>query len=166
MTITPEPWNGIYTQPNGLYEYLPQGKRQNGIHGYDHWERVVQNGLTLARCNGADRLVVSLFGWLHDACRENDNDDFEHGKRAAQLAVQLQGRVFDLDDMQLGELLYALELHDKGFTDRNITIGTCWDADRLDLPRVGVLPDTLLMSTQAGKMLAVEVRHRYSQPSI
>ena len=30
--------------------------------------------------------------------------------------------------------------HSVGRIDRNITIQTCWDADRLDLPRVGTEP--------------------------
>jgi hypothetical protein len=33
----------------------------------------------------------------------------------------------------------------------NPTIGCCWDADRLDLSRVGIEPDTELMSTDAGR---------------
>ena len=31
------------------------------------------------------------------------------------------------------------------------------------LPRVGIIPDPLLMSTKAGKALATEVQYRYSQ---
>jgi hypothetical protein len=34
------------------------------------------------------------------------------------------------------------------------TIGTCWDADRLDLPRVGIWPSAALLSTDAaGELL-------------
>jgi len=35
--------------------------------------------------------------------------------------------------------------------DGAISIGTCWDADRLDLGRVGVIPSVNFMSTPAGK---------------
>ena len=28
------------------------------------------------------------------------------------------------------------------------TVGTCWDADRLHLPRVSITPDPVLLSTQ------------------
>ena len=31
------------------------------------------------------------------------------------------------------------------------TIGTCWDADRLDIGRVGIIPHERFMSTAAGK---------------
>ena len=151
-------YNGIYTNPNGLADYLPMNV--GGPHGYGHWDRVCQNGLTIARINGADELVVSLFAWLHDACRENDFDDPKHGWRATLLAQELNGVVYELDDIQLGKLLWALELHDKGGTDEDITVGTCWDADRLDLPRVGILPDPKLMSTDVGKSLARKLRIR------
>jgi hypothetical protein len=35
--------------------------------------------------NGADKLGVSLFSYLHDARRENEGEDEEHGSRAATL---------------------------------------------------------------------------------
>lgn len=153
-------YNGVYTKPNGLADYLPLSV--GGSHGYDHWERVCQNGLTIARINGADELIVSLFAWLHDARRENEYSDPEHGRRATLLAQELNGVVYELDDIQLGKLLWALELHDKGGTDTDITVGTCWDADRLDLPRVGILPDPKLMSTDIGKLMAREMRVRWA----
>jgi uncharacterized protein len=36
----------------------------------------------------------------------------------------------------------------------DVLIGMCWDADRLDLTRIGVTPDPALMSTPAGKRAA------------
>ena len=38
----------------------------------------------------------------------------------------------------------------------NPTIDCCIDADRLDLPRVGITPDPERMLTEAGKLLAEE----------
>jgi uncharacterized protein len=34
------------------------------------------------------------------------------------------------------------------------SIGTCWDSDRLDLGRVGIIPDPAYMSTNMGRELA------------
>jgi hypothetical protein len=36
----------------------------------------------------------------------------------------------------------------------DVTIQTCWDADRLDLGRVGIRPDPARMGTEAGKRIA------------
>jgi uncharacterized protein len=159
--IEPKPYNGIYNCPNGLHPHI--GRGFSDCHGYEHWERVVQNGLTMARCNGADQLVVSLFAWLHDSRRENDDHDPKHGARAASMAIDLQGKVYDLSTEQMDSLVWALVAHDNGKVSRDITVGTCWDADRLDLPRVGIIPDPLLMSTAVGKAMAQEVQHRYTE---
>ncbi|MCA9794566.1 MAG: hypothetical protein KC910_22315, partial [Candidatus Eremiobacteraeota bacterium] len=45
--------------------------------------------------------------------------------------------------------------HEKGRVSQDPTIGACWDADRLDLDRVGKAPDPDLMSTPTGKKLAL-----------
>ncbi|TML82741.1 MAG: hypothetical protein E6G09_09645, partial [Actinobacteria bacterium] len=46
---------------------------------------------------------------------------------------------------------------DRGLTTTNPTIGCCWDADRLDLGRVGIEPDPELMSTIAGPERALRI---------
>jgi len=42
----------------------------------------------------------------------------------------------------------------EGYHD-DVTIQTCWDADRLDLGRVGIIPDPDRMCTGMGKQLAL-----------
>ena len=64
----------------------------NGIHGVKHWSRVRANGLALAKVNEANTMVVELFAFLHDSCRENDGHDPHHGARAAELALSQIGR--------------------------------------------------------------------------
>jgi uncharacterized protein len=118
------------------------------LHGLAHWRRVTRYGLVLAaETPGADREVVSLFGLFHDAMRATDGDDPEHGSRAALLADALSG----LAGERLDLLLWACEQHAAGETTDDPTVGCCWDADRLDLPRVGVSPDPGLLSTRAGR---------------
>jgi uncharacterized protein len=122
------------------------------IHGQDHWRRVADVGLELVRATpGADTGVVLLFAVLHDYLRRNDDDDPEHGVRAAKLAEDLPGLVEPLGEERRRELGEALTNHDRGMTTGNPTIGCCWDADRLDLGRVGIEPDQEMMSTAAGR---------------
>lgn len=124
------------------------------VHGPAHWRRVEQNGLWLTERTGADVLVVRLFAWFHDCKRVNDYTDPEHGKRGAAYAAELRGRLFDLEDAAFESLAYACIWHtDKDHAD-DITIGTCWDADRLDLGRVGAIPSADFMSTAFGKQVA------------
>lgn len=124
------------------------------IHGPDHWQRVMDNGLELAKRNGADEVVVRLFAIFHDAERWNDGHDPEHGQRAAQLVKQLHGEMFEIDEVSLDLLCVACEYHHQGGTTDDLTIGTCWDADRMDLTRVGARLDPKLMSTEVGQTFA------------
>ena len=113
---------------------------------HEHWSRVAANGLALAtETTGADKHVVSLFALLHDSMRENDSYDPEHGLRAAGLALELFA-LLKVDHHQLQCLTRALAEHDRGQVSDDPTIGCCWDADRLDLPRVGTTPDPRFFS--------------------
>lgn len=123
----------------------------DSVHGPAHWKKVEQIGLTLADENGADKKVVSLFAWLHDSCRENEFTDPKHGPRAAELASSLRGKLFRLNDDQFEKLVYACKHHADGLVHEDVTIGTCWDADRLDLGRVGETPAEEYMSTDCGR---------------
>lgn len=111
-----------------------------GVHGVYHWARVWENGLRLAEQTGADPEVVRLFALFHDACRVNEAVDPGHGARGARLAEALRGRYFELDDKAFACLVEACERHTDGLLDADVTVQTCWDADRLDLARVGIRP--------------------------
>jgi len=127
----------------------------DGIHGLAHWERVRENGLRLAGSTGARTDVVELFAYLHDACRHNDSRDPEHGPRGAGLAGRLAGNAFDMDAEGLALLVAACTGHTRGETAAEITVATCWDADRLDLARVGTTPRPERLCTDAARDPAI-----------
>jgi uncharacterized protein len=112
----------------------------DGFHGFYHWMRVLQNGRQLAKAENANIKVVELFSLLHDTQRRNENYDPEHGMRAAQFARTLRGSWFDVTDTEMELLREALIHHSEGYTDGDVTVRVCWDADRLDLGRVGIEP--------------------------
>ena len=126
----------------------------HSVHGPDHWRRVEQNGLWLATQTGADILVTRLFAWFHDAKRENEYTDPDHGRRGGEYAISLRGKFFDLEDAAFESLVYACTWHTDGEFSNDPTIGTCWDSDRLDLGRVGMIPSSKFMSTAFGKEVA------------
>ncbi|MFO7710090.1 MAG: HD domain-containing protein [Desulfobacterales bacterium] len=123
----------------------------HSIHGPVHWQRVESFGLKIAERSGADVAVVRLFALLHDACRLDDGDDPEHGPRAAALLHRIVPSVFAIDPKRFELLEHAVRHHTSGLVSDDPTIGACWDADRLDIGRVGIAPDALYMSTAAGK---------------
>ena len=122
-----------------------------GIHGVSHWARVAENGLRLSPLTGANAHVVELFAALHDACRKNDDHDPGHGPRAAKLATRLNGRFFSLAPPELNLLVIACRHHTDTRKHSDPTVQTCWDADRLDLFRVGIQPDPMFLNTKAAR---------------
>jgi len=123
----------------------------HGIHGVSHWARVRLNGMLLAQHTGARTDVVELFAFLHDSQRCHDGRDREHGKRAASYVLALQGEVVHLDREGLEILTYACASHSDGHTEADVTVQTCWDADRLDLGRVGIRLDASRLCTPASR---------------
>jgi len=123
----------------------------DGDHGIAHWARVLESGLRLAEETGANNEVVQLFAILHDSQREHDGDDPKHGPRAAVFALDLRGLLFTLPDHEFRLLHRACAGHTHERTHPEITVQTCWDADRLDLGRVGIFPDPSRLCTDVAK---------------
>jgi uncharacterized protein len=124
---------------------------REGIHGVPHWGRVLENGRRLSAVTGADPAVIEMFSVFHDACRWSDGWDPEHGPRGAALAQRLRERL-GLDDGQFSELISACEFHTSGpGAEASVTVLTCLDADRLDIPRVGMSIRPDLLCTAAGR---------------
>jgi len=124
---------------------------RHSIHGPAHWARVRYNGLLLTRDSGADWQVVELFAFIHDSQRYDDGYDPDHGPRAAEYASRTCGRLFQLSDAQLDLLVKACMGHTHERLTPCVTVQTCWDADRLDLARVGIIPDPYYLGTDLAK---------------
>ena len=128
-----------------------------GIHGVNHWARVNRNGLLIAKDNEADKSVIEYFSFLHDSRRFDEDYDPDHGKRAAEFAFSLRDSYVILSDASFSLLVIACEGHThEGYHD-DVTIQTCWDADRLDLGRVGLIPGPGRMCTGIGRQLALDI---------
>ena len=105
-----------------------------------HWARVLENGRRLSEVTGAKIHVVELFSVFHDSQRVNEGFDDGHGRRGAKLARELCGIAYEFSDEDFDLLFKACDLHTEGHLNGDITIKTCWDADRVDLGRVGITP--------------------------
>jgi uncharacterized protein len=123
----------------------------DGYHGVAHWARVYENGLRLCQITGANVEVVRLFAIFHDSKRENEGHDPDHGSRGAEFSQELRGKLFAMPDAEFNLLHRACVGHTHELTHPDITIQTCWDADRLDLGRVGITPHPSRLCTAAAK---------------
>jgi uncharacterized protein len=122
-----------------------------GTHGVGHWARVAENGLRIAEVTGADREVVTLFALFHDSRRVNEDRDHGHGLRGGEFARSLRGTLIDLDDTRFDLLFEACRRHTDRQTTGDPTLLACWDADRLDLGRVGITPEPGRLCTDAAR---------------
>lgn len=121
-------------------------------HGEQHWKAVAYAGQKLAaQVEGCDAGLVLLFALFHDSQRFNEFHDPEHGLRGGMLAREMNPTALQLDADRLDLLVDACTRHDKGQVTDHPTIGVCWDADRLNLPRVGISPDPQLLSTSPAR---------------
>lgn len=129
-----------------------------GIHGAPHWERVRRNGLRIAAVTKASTRVVELFAFLHDARRWHEGGDREHGARAAVLVRELGTEQLAISAEEVELLAYACRHHSDGLIEADVTAQACWDADRLDLGRIGIRPDPERLCTAAAKRFCVDSR--------
>jgi uncharacterized protein len=85
----------------------------------------------------------------------DDAYDGEHGPRAVEFIDRcIAEKRFELDAERLEKLRMACRLHTTERQTGDITVDTCFDADRLDLGRVGIYPMEEKMATDAGKKIA------------
>jgi len=124
----------------------------NGIHGISHWARVYEIGVRLAATTGANPTIVQLFSVFHDSCRHGEGTDPQHGPRGAELASHYRSTHLHFLTGDEFEMLHAAcRLHTSALTHEDITVQTCFDSDRLDLGRVGTIPDPQYLCTDAAK---------------
>jgi uncharacterized protein len=132
-------------------------------HGLPHWQRVERNGILLSLENGRIRediniKVVRFFAYLHDKCRLDNWTDWEHGVRSADMLSSIRDTILkDFTDEEVGLLEKACRYHTTEHRTGNPTIDVCFDADRLDLDRVGIVPDPKRMATEQGSYYAENI---------
>ncbi len=124
------------------------------IHGIRHWDHVYKYGQRLLT-EDVNPVVVGLFAYLHDSCREDDGMDIHHGERAAEWINTLRDSYLkDIPDKDIELLQTACKLHTTVQKTGNPTVDACFDSDRLDLWRVGIIPDPDRLATERGKEIA------------
>lgn len=122
------------------------------FHGPAHWARVAQHAQAISAALQVSPLVPVLFAWVHDSQRLNDGHDAWHGLRAARFVAEHRATLFAFLSESDGLLLqHACEKHSDGLVSDQPVLQACWDADRLDLGRVGTVPDPAFMGSAFAK---------------
>ena len=99
----------------------------------------------------ADLEVVEHFAVLHDVMRADENRDIQHGNRSADFVRQIADDWVHLGTVRQEQLIEACTYHSMGRLTHDVTIQTCWDADRLDLGRIGTKPSPTYLGTKIAR---------------
>lgn len=138
----------------------------NSVHGISHWDRVSKNADSLWTSD-VNLLVVKAFAYIHDVEREDDGYDLQHGPRAAALVDNIRdSELAFLNDDEILQLKKACELHTTTLRTDDATVNACFDADRLDLGRVGITPNPDKMATAQGRILAEKIAENYPEEDL
>ena len=101
------------------------------------------DGLLLAKHYTVDTEVVQWFAFIHDLeRRDGDIVRCSHGQQRWRRSTMNSCA----DSDQLATLQACAE-HSDGWVEAEATVMVCWDADRLDLGRVGIYPSARYLCT-------------------
>lgn len=135
------------------------------MHGELHWRAVARAGLRIRDlAPRLDPRVMIAFGMLHDCRRETDDWDPEHGERAALVASRSCPLKRLLGAEGRAVVAEACRLHERGMSRPDAPeLGACWDADRVNLVRLGFRLDPryfTILSREDGTLDAVAAQTR------
>lgn len=148
-----------------------------GDHGVFHWERVFLNALVinnrLPEFNRVDQVLLMLFALFHDSRRVNEHEDPGHGARGADLLNQyIELYVFHFNKLfnskDIANTKAACRDHTDKIHSTERLIQICFDADRLDLGRVGITPNPayLNMRESTDKLLISQCIENSRKPTL
>lgn len=138
----------------------------NDDHGIKHWERVYHNTQLLSNYYNIKSDVFELFSLLHDSKREDEYEDLKHGKRAALFVKELvNSEIINISKEDKNRLVFACSNHTvtntKAKLFNDLIVQICFDADRLDIGRVGIIPEEKYFCTDFAKELVRTEKYHY-----
>ena len=133
----------------------------NGCHGLGHWERVAGYARIIAAAENLDEWFMLLFAYFHDCQRLSDGRDLQHGPRAADYLMTWTPEALELSEADQHRLAFACRYHTREIPTDDKTVRACWDCDRLDIGRVGIIvnPAFLFTETARGILASGEIVH-------
>lgn len=128
--------------------------RWETCHGLAHWNRVARYGGFIARREGLEERILTLFAYFHDCQRLSDGRDPDHGPRAADYLLTYSPEELGLSAADHDRLVLACRHHTFEIETEDMTVKACWDSDRLDIGRIGYQPDPARLFTETAKAIA------------
>ena len=141
-------------------EILPEVRKiskqpEKGFHGLSHTRQVALFAVDVALSIGQDPIPVLFAAGLHDAARDNDAYDLQHGPASVPLAMKIFETPLGkhLSPELRERVCVAIRDHTIGMNAADPISACLWDADRIRLSwRRGY--DPKFFSTPRGRELA------------
>lgn len=121
------------------------------IHGVQHLRQVAFLAGRFAYSLNVDYKTAIIGGYLHDCARSDDGGGNSHAHESAFLAKRIIETNWSSTDID--KIFYAIYYHADGLNTNDPFIGCIWDADRLNLVRLGLIPKVELLSTEFAKRI-------------
>lgn len=119
------------------------------IHGINHLRQVAYLAGRFAYSINECEETAIIGGYLHDCARENDGNGNSHAHESALLATKIISKFYP--EINIERVYNAIFFHADGLITDDPFIGCIWDADRLNLVRIGIIPKVELLSTEVAK---------------
>lgn len=135
--------------------------RHLAVHGVSHLMSVAATAARIAHATGEDVMSATVGGFLHDCARQNDGNGEGHARESAQMARSIIVKHFG--ELDVNRICSAIADHAAGKTTADGLAAAIWDADRLDLARLGIVVDPAYLSTAlARRLLRFRRLHGYT----
>lgn len=126
---------------------------KEGLHGIEHVRKAAENARILAGAECPDFYDDAVLGaYLHDIGRTEDGAGNLHAISGAKIAEKMLKKHWSHLDCE--RIVYAIRYHADGLVSDDPLVGAIWDADRLELGRVGIPMSAVKFSTKTAKEMA------------
>lgn len=124
----------------------------SNIHGIKHLRKVAYLAGRFATCLNTNIEAAVIGGYLHDCARIDDGVGNHHAHKSAVLAEKILNEIYP-NYVESKTIYNAIYSHADGLISDDKIIGCVWDADRLNLIRLGIIPQLDLLSTPVARRL-------------
>lgn len=119
------------------------------VHGIKHLRTVAYLSARFAYSFNLEIKPIILAGYLHDCARNNDDSGNIHAHQSAHLAKDIIEH--NWPNLYREKIYETIFFHADGLTTNDLFTGCIWDADRISLIRLGIVPRIDMLSTELVK---------------
>lgn len=131
-------------------------KTRDSLHDLYHALRVIENGFIISDFNKSNRTIIVIYSIFHDIYSWKCSDRIKASEESANLIIKYRDHINATDEEINKAFTACLNVYKSKKSD-DLDIGSCYDADMLDLIRKNIYPEQKEMNTKIGKNSSIIV---------